>query len=130
MDRTTTHIGELAARVGEAYVIANPAEIAKALRDNSWLSPLLRQYIDQRRTSEGTTMQVLCVVLPQDVEQLRSVIAYCVRHAIPMVARGGGTSNFGQTVPMQGGVILDMRHLNEIIEVGETSITVAAGTLQ
>jgi FAD/FMN-containing dehydrogenase len=130
MNETNTHIRQFSALVGEENVIANATEITRALRDNSWLSPLLRQYIDQRRSSEGSTMQVLCVVMPQDVEQLRSIIAYCVRHSIPMVARGGGTSNFGQTVPMQGGVILDMRHLAGILEVGESTITVAAGTLQ
>jgi FAD/FMN-containing dehydrogenase len=125
-----TYLDELVAITGKQHVLVDSAEIRRSLRDNSWLSPLLSQYIDQRRASQGETLQVSAVVAPQSLAQLGAVIALSVRHHVPMVVRGGGTSNFGQTVPLAGGIILDMRGLRGVVAMDDTSITVAAGTLQ
>ncbi|MCC6455351.1 MAG: FAD-binding oxidoreductase [Caldilineaceae bacterium] len=123
-------IGELAAVVGERYIVTDASEISRSLRDNSWLSPLLSEHIDQRKREEGKTLQVDAVVSPADAEQLSAVVATAVRHNVPMTVRGGGTSNFGQVIPLGGGIILDIRRINRILEVGKDFITVEAGALQ
>lgn len=127
---TTPLIDALKNALGEAQVIIAPNDIQAALRDNSWLSPLLTQHIKDLKAAVGKALQVDAVVVPQSVEQLKTVIALAVRHNAPMLVRGGGTSNFGQTIPLHGGIIIDIRRLTGIFEVGSDRITVGAGTIQ
>jgi FAD/FMN-containing dehydrogenase len=129
----TTQVGyldELVAVVGDKHIVTGDSEIARSLRDNSWLSPLLAQHIDQMKRDEGKTLQVDAVVSPANVAELSAVVACAVRHNVPMTVRGGGTSNFGQVIPLGGGIIIDTRRLNRILEIGERSITVEAGAMQ
>lgn len=130
MNQRAAYLAELAALVGAKNIITTAADIQKSLRDNSWLSPLLTRHIDRLRSDEGQTLRVDAVVLPADGDQLRAVVALAVRHNSPMLVRGGGTSNFGQTIPLEGGLIIDTRHLTGVLAIAEDRITVAAGTLQ
>ncbi|MFN3257908.1 MAG: FAD-binding oxidoreductase [Ilumatobacter sp.] len=116
---------------GTDNVRTDPADIARTLRDNSWLSPILKEYVETRRGSDdGESMGVLAVVTPCDEDAVLGVIAAAVKHRIPIVPRGGGTSNFGQTVPVEGGIILDLRGLTGVTDVADGRITARAGTLQ
>lgn len=36
---------------------------------------------------------------------------------IPVVTRGAGSGMSGQTVPIKGGIILDMKLMNKILEI-------------
>src|SRR5262249_30271437 len=60
---------------------------------------------------------------------LREAIAVAVRHGVPITPRGAGTSNFGQSIPLSGGMLLDLTHLNRLLEVTDTSVTAEAGAL-
>ncbi len=40
------------------------------------------------------------------------VAAACARHRVPLTLRGGATGNYGQCVPLEGGVVLDMTAMN------------------
>lgn len=124
------YLEQLAAIVGDENVAVHNTKIKKSLRDNSWLSPMLTDHITQLRSNEGDTMRVDGVVSPGNVDELRQVVAVAVRHGVPMIPRGGGTTNFGQTIPLEGGLILDVRRLSGVLEVTEDRIKVAAGTLQ
>lgn len=127
---TTPLIDALTAELGAAQVIVAPNDIQSALRDNSWLSPLLTQHIKDLKAAVGKALQVDAVVIPETVDQLKATITLAVRHNAPMLVRGGGTSNFGQTIPLHGGIIVDIRRLTGILDIGNGYITVAAGTFQ
>ncbi|MBN9022321.1 MAG: FAD-binding oxidoreductase, partial [Rhizobiales bacterium] len=43
--------------------------------------------------------------------------AACARHHVPLTVRGGGTGNYGQAVPLAGGVVLDMGGLDRTLHV-------------
>src|SRR5262245_17099337 len=94
-------LDELVAQLGSEAVARGDEELRKALRDNSWISPILLDHFQHLRNATGQTLQVDAVVSPGDVEQLRAAIALAVRYEVPMTPRGGGTSNFGQTIPLQ-----------------------------
>lgn len=132
MNREERHqfLNEIAARVGMDSVIRDEAEIERFLRDNSWLSPILTEHIEQMKDTSGQNLRVDAVVSPNSITQLRDVIALSFRHDVPMTLRGGGTTNFGQTIPLKGGLIVDIRRLNRILSITDNSVTTEPGTLQ
>ena len=138
MMSTTTEMGgreplarDLIARLGEAAVLRETKAIRRFLRDNSWLSPILSEHFGRGGGGEGPpVIDADMVVAPENMEELRDIIALAVRHKSPIVVRGGGTTNFGQSIPLEGGVIIDSRKLNRILEVTDTSITAQAGAFQ
>lgn len=132
MDRAVSpqFLNRLIDRVGPEAVLRDPAEIRRELRDNSWLSPILSQYIETLKDGGSGYLDVEAVVSPADTEELRDVIALAVRHDVPMTLRGGGTSNFGQTIPLHGGIMIDIRRLDRILEVADDRVTAQAGALQ
>ncbi len=123
-------LDELVARIGPDAVIQDGGEIQRSLKDNSWLSPILSEHFGQLKQETGESLRVDAVVSPADVDQLRDVIAIGVRHNAPMTLRGGGTSNFGQTIPLEGGLIVVIRRLNRILDITATSVTAQCGALQ
>ena len=54
------------------------------------------------------------MVTPKDESEVIRVAAACARHRIPLTVRGGATGNYGQCVPLEGGVVLDMAAMNAI----------------
>ncbi len=42
------------------------------------------------------------------------VLAACHRHGVPVTPRGTGTGNYGQAMPLSGGVVLSLAEMNEI----------------
>jgi FAD/FMN-containing dehydrogenase len=83
-----------------------PALVRQKSRDFFWYSPVLNQ---QLRGCAGQA-----VVSPGNQAEVIRVAAACYRHNVPLTARGGGTGNYGQAVPLHGGVVLDMTALDTI----------------
>lgn len=74
--------------------------------DFSWFSPVLKRTLDQKFGD--------IVVSPRNEEDVIRVVKACVKSKAPLIVRGGGTGNYGQITPIEGGVILDMLALSEI----------------
>lgn len=120
----------LAAEIGPAAVVRDREAVARSLKDNSWLSPILSEHFQQRKQDGDDGMIADAVVTPADVGQLRAIVALAVRHDTPMTLRGGGTTNFGQSLPLHGGIVIDVRKLDRIVELTDTSATAEGGALQ
>lgn len=88
-------------------------------RDYYWYSPILTEQLD------GLIADL--VVLPQSVDEVKRVAAAVARHRIPLTLRGGGTGNYGQCVPMEGGVVMDLTRLDRVIEIEPGRVRVQAG---
>ncbi|MFN3673646.1 MAG: FAD-binding oxidoreductase [Bosea sp. (in: a-proteobacteria)] len=86
-------------------------EDAPSLRMNSrdffWFSPILKPDLEGK--------QAELVVLPRDKAELRRVASACARHRVPVTVRGGGTGNYGQAVPLEGGVVVNMTRINRVV---------------
>jgi glycolate oxidase len=57
------------------------------------------------------------VVKPRSIEHVQAIMRYANSEKIPIIPRGSGSGMCGQVVPVQGGIIMDMRGLNRIIEI-------------
>ncbi len=88
-------------------------------RDFFWYSPILLQQLDRCRAD--------LVVQPADEAELIRAAAAIAKHRLPVTVRGGGTGNYGQCVPLQGGVILDVTDLDKVIAIQPGSVRVQAG---
>ena len=68
------------------------------------------------------------VAFPTDAAQIGQAVAAAVRHGVPVTPRGKGTGNYGQGIPMSGGLVLDLSRARAVVEVGEGWLTAEAGT--
>ena len=57
------------------------------------------------------------VVLPETEAQVKTVIAACAQHQVPLVPRGAGTGLSGGARPLSDGVVLGLSRLNRILEI-------------
>ena len=67
------------------------------------------------------------VAFPADAEQVAVVVGAAVRHGVAITPRGKGTGNYGQAIPMPGGLVLDLSRARAVVEVGDGVITAEAG---
>ena len=67
------------------------------------------------------------VVLPRSAEQVSEVVALANRERIPVVARAGGTGLADGAVPLHGGILVDVKLMNEIKEIDLLDRTVTVG---
>jgi hypothetical protein len=107
----------LAAIVGDPARVSTVGQVVNRLsRDFYWYSPVLRKQLD------GKIADV--VVHPLTVKEIQNVLGYCYAHEIPVTARGAGTGNYGQAVPLHGGVLLDLSRMEEIESITSDGIAV------
>jgi FAD/FMN-containing dehydrogenase len=90
----------LRADLGDVPLITDEAQLRQKSRDFFWFSPILKEELDHCRAD--------LVALPRDRNDLVRIARACARHRIPLTVRGGGTGNYGQAMPLEGGVVVDM----------------------
>lgn len=88
-------------------------------KDFHWYSPILTPIL------AGCLADV--VVRPHSVDELRTVVSAAVKRRLPITLRGGGTGNYGQAVPLKGGIVLEMTRLTQVLEVKPDHMRVEAG---
>ncbi|MBM3942529.1 MAG: FAD-binding oxidoreductase [SAR202 cluster bacterium] len=66
------------------------------------------------------------VVRPADTSQVSAVVTLACRQGVPVVPYGGGTGLMGGALPVRGGIVVDVKRLNRILDVNPADLTVAA----
>jgi FAD/FMN-containing dehydrogenase len=97
-------------------VITNAKTVQRLSRDFYWYSPVLKKQLESK-TAEAA-------VQPVSVDEIVSVLTYCNTREIPVTVRGAGTGNYGQAIPLEGGVVLDLAKLDRIIEITPDGVAV------
>jgi glycolate oxidase len=102
--------------VGERGVSNTPEELWFYSRDPGVLAPHRPDY----------------VVAPQTTEQVQKVVQLANREKIPIVPMGNGMALTGLVIPLKGGIVMDMKRMNRILEVNEKAryVVVEGGTSQ
>ena len=90
-------------------VIQDATQVAKLSQDYYTFSPILQPLLANKRGD--------LVVQPRSEAEVIQVAQVCVAHQVPLTVRGAGTGNYGQCVPLQGGIILDMSLMQTIFWV-------------
>lgn len=112
---------ELASALDGVDVTLDPRRIRVKSRDRYAISPLLRDMLADKQAD--------AVVTPKTLDELKHVVSTAVRLRIPITVRGGGSANYGQSVPLKGGIVLDMTAYSGIVALGNGTIRARAGTL-
>jgi len=110
---------ELRELLGERAVSDEDAALDRASRDGSHLSPVIGEQLPLGRAQ--------LVAYPADADQIAVAVAAAVRHGVPITARGKGTANYGQTIPMAGGLVVDTSKARALVEVGDGYLVAEAG---
>lgn len=76
-------------------------------RDFFWFSPILKPLLDNKRAE--------IVASARTRDEVIRIAAAAARHRLPLTLRGGGTGNYGQAVPLEGGILLDLCGLDRVV---------------
>ncbi|UFJ40022.1 FAD-binding protein [Brevibacillus humidisoli] len=102
---------ELISVVGEKWFLDSPNELYVYSYD---ATPLYQAMPD-------------AVVIPGSVEELSAVLRIANQRGINIVPRGSGTNLCGGTVPLEGGIVLNINRLNKIKEIDQDNLTATFG---
>lgn len=69
------------------------------------------------------------VVVPHDTGEVERIIQVALKHNLPVIPFAGGTGMGGGVVAWKGGVLIETKGMNKVLEVdpGNMSVTVQAG---
>ncbi|MFQ5666224.1 MAG: FAD-binding oxidoreductase [Candidatus Binatia bacterium] len=114
--RTARHRTALVTRLGSETVRWDDASLAEHRHDTWCLSVLhaLRGTLNTRP---------LCVVHPRTVEEVSTLLAYANDHRLPVVPYGAGSGVCGGVLPGDGAIVVDMRRMNQLVELNQTALT-------
>jgi len=62
------------------------------------------------------------VVYPSSAEEISEIVKICAAHQIPIIPFGAGTSVEGHILAVQGGVCIDLRLMNQILEINHADM--------
>ncbi|MEQ1615816.1 MAG: FAD-binding oxidoreductase [Hyphomicrobiaceae bacterium] len=112
-------IAALIAALGDVPVVTESTTVRRRSRDYFWYSPILNAQL------HGLSADV--VVVPRNEADVIKLAAACARLRIPITPRGLSTGNYGQAVPLEGGVLLDMSGMTKILWSKPGIVRVEAG---
>jgi glycolate oxidase len=64
------------------------------------------------------------VIRPHSTEQVSNTVSIANKYDIPICPRGTGTGLSGGSVPIKGGIALDLKNMNRIVELNARDLTV------
>jgi glycolate oxidase len=98
-------LSALANIAGGDYVSNRPEELYLYSRDSGVREPRRADY----------------VVMPKTVEEVQKIVLLANREKISITPMGAGLTLSALTIPVRGGIVLDTKRMDKIIEVNETS---------
>jgi len=109
------------AAIGDIPVQDHPRIVQQKSRDHYWYSPRLKAEL------EHVTAQL--VVTPRTQDEVKTILAAAFKSGIPVTPRGAGTGNYGQAMPLSGGVILDLSELTRVIKIEKDRVRAESGII-
>src|SRR5580698_10051512 len=112
---------EIAAGLSEvlrdpARVITAPAVLDRLSHDFYWYSPVLRPRLADKNGDVA--------LQPVSVDEILAILRFAGEHSVPVTVRGAGTGNYGQCVPLEGGIVLDVSLMDKLEEITTDGVAV------
>jgi len=110
---------ELTWVVGDEHVQANEADNLGHSIDYYWVPECWHD------RGERPTPPDL-VVYPGNTQEVAAILKIANTHKIPVTPWGGGSGSQGGALPVYGGIVLDMKRMNKVIEIDPVTMCVTA----
>ncbi|MFO1151235.1 MAG: FAD-binding oxidoreductase [Alsobacter sp.] len=114
-------VGALKRRLSGIRMEDNPALVRQKSRDFYWYSPRLKRQLDAVAGD--------IIVSPTNEAEVIQVLAAAHALAIPVTPRGAGTGNYGQAMPLSGGVVLDLSGFNRVLDIQRGRVVAEPGAV-
>ncbi|MCU0904562.1 MAG: FAD-binding oxidoreductase [Tabrizicola sp.] len=111
----------LKAALSHLEIDENPISVRAKSRDFFWYSPVLKARMDHLTAD--------FVVSPRSEAEVIEVLAAAHAHGVPVTVRGAGTGNYGQAMPLQGGIILHMKNMASVKAIHPGRVIAEPGCL-
>ncbi|MEM8916608.1 MAG: FAD-binding oxidoreductase, partial [Pseudomonadota bacterium] len=102
-------------------IVDDPTVVKRKSRDCYYYSPILK---DELKAVTGDL-----VITPKSEAEVVQILAACYRHDVPVTSRGSGTGNYGQAMPLSGGVVLSLAAMNTIKSITPGRVVCEAGAI-
>jgi FAD/FMN-containing dehydrogenase len=101
--------------VGGKNVFTDAKVLETFSKDQFAFSPVLLELLRDKRAE--------VMVAPETSTELCAVISLASKDAVPLTIRGAGSGNYGQAVPMHGGIVASLHRMNKIISIDPVART-------
>ncbi|MEM0949627.1 MAG: FAD-binding oxidoreductase [Pseudomonadota bacterium] len=102
-------------------IVTSETAIKANSRDFFWYSPVLKDRLDHVTAD--------FVVRPKSEAEVIEILKTCYAHDCPVTTRGAGTGNYGQAMPLAGGCVMHLRHLNKVRAIYPGRVVTEPGVL-
>lgn len=107
--------------VGEEWVFDSVVDNLPASIDTWWVPRMLL-------AKTGVAPHSDFLVFPRTAEEICEVLRLARSYGVPVIPRGGGAGDIGGIVPLTGGIVLDLKRMNSLVDLDETSHVVTCET--
>jgi glycolate oxidase len=101
-------VKDLTALLGHSQVLSHPEEMLAYANDAT-------HYFKSRVPD--------VVVFPHTTEDVSKIMKYSFEQVIPVTPRGAGSGLAGGCTPVHGGIVMDLKRMNKIIEIEQNNMT-------
>jgi alkyldihydroxyacetonephosphate synthase len=110
---------ELEEIVGEHFISVKETDKLIYSTDWSWMPQMWLDRGERLPTADY-------IVHPGSAEEIAEILLIANKYHIPVVPWGGGSGTQGGALPLFGGILVDTKRMDKIIEIDEKSLTVTA----
>jgi len=107
--------------IGPVHCEDNPVLVRQKSRDFYWYSPILKRELD--------AVVADLIVTPNNEADVAAILAAAYSLRIPVTPRGTGTGNYGQAMPLAGGVVLNMAAMDKVKSISPGRVVSEPGAV-
>lgn len=118
-ERTELLCSRLCSELGSSAVSTDPTRLERLSVDWAHMSPILAEQLPAGRAD--------ALVTPTTAEQIPRILEMAYELKVPVTPRGTGLGNYGQAIPLHGGLLLDLSGCRRVLEIGEGWMSAESG---